>query len=189
MIVSIVILIWHAISCQKGLQLSSLHLLLEDKGIGPIVQLIATVAFIKEAIEVVEGEEELVVVEEPVLMIITTKWCMLLAFHTSQGSSQMMSIQRYQDGFEKKIYEVRQNKQSSVSGSRQISAIITDDLTSVVTRGVMAATQQDKSDLVQGNQSEHEENEGALTLEKNHTEMDFQLTHQIFRQVCEFCLL
>ena len=55
----------------------------------------------------------------------------------------------------------------------------------------MAATQQDKSDLVNGNQSEYEENEGALNFEKNHTEMNLQLTHQIrsrelskiFRQV------
>ena len=31
----------------------------------------------------------------------------------------------------------------------------------------MAATQQNKSDLIQGNQSEHEENEGALNFGKN----------------------
>ena len=74
MIVLIVILIWHVTSYQKGLQLSSLHLLPEDKGIGPQVQLIVAVAFITEAIEVVEEEEDLVVVEDPVLMIITIKW-------------------------------------------------------------------------------------------------------------------
>ena len=67
----------------------------------------------------------------------------------------------------KKIYEARQNKQSSAAGSRQIYAITTDDLAFTVTRGVMAATQQNKSDLMQGNQSEYEENEGALNFEKN----------------------
>ena len=39
-------------------------LLPKDKGIGPQMQLITTVIFIKEAIEVVEGEEEIVVVED-----------------------------------------------------------------------------------------------------------------------------
>ena len=73
MIVSTVTLIWHVTSCQKGLQLSFLHLLQEDKGIGPQVQPIVAAAFIKEAIEAVEAEEDLVVVEEPVVMIITTK--------------------------------------------------------------------------------------------------------------------
>ena len=36
-----------------------------------------------------------------------------------------------------------------------------------------------KSDLVQRNQSEHEENEGSLNFGKMHTEMNLQLTHQI----------
>ena len=73
MIVSIVTLIWHATSCQKGLQLSFLHLLPEDNGTGPQVQPIVAASFINESIDVVEGKEDLVVLEEPVLMIVTTK--------------------------------------------------------------------------------------------------------------------
>ena len=67
----------------------------------------------------------------------------------------------------KKVYEARQNKLSSATESRQLSAITSDDLTFAITRGVMAATQQNKSNLIQGNQSEHEENEWALNFGKN----------------------
>ena len=44
----------------------------------------------------------------------------------------------------KKIYEARQKRQSNAVGSRQLSAITTDYFNFAVTRGVMAATQQDK---------------------------------------------